>query len=239
LDAQRIHNLTSYLQELHEKGLANAEHTTLLLNCYTKLKDVQKLDSFIKTDKNLNFDVETAIKVCRQASYHEHALYLAKKFQQHEWYLKIQLEDINSYTDALDYIGSLDFFEAEKNMKLYGKVLVNNLPEPTTKLLVNLCTGYSKKAAKPDPQETVVETLNPLQDPAPMRAELKSAPEDYIHIYVNQAAWLTKFLEIMIQEQPKSSTIVYNTLLELYLKGTVRWLFFRVILDAAHFFRFV
>jgi hypothetical protein len=38
LDAQRIHNLTSYLQALHERGLANGDHTTLLLNCYTKLK---------------------------------------------------------------------------------------------------------------------------------------------------------------------------------------------------------
>lgn len=48
LDAQRIRNLTSYLQALHEKGLANADHTTLLFNCYTKLKDVEKLDEFIK-----------------------------------------------------------------------------------------------------------------------------------------------------------------------------------------------
>jgi hypothetical protein len=38
LDAQRIHNLTHYLEKLHEKGLATADHTTLLLNCYTKLK---------------------------------------------------------------------------------------------------------------------------------------------------------------------------------------------------------
>jgi hypothetical protein len=47
LDAQRIHNLTRYLQALHEKGRANTDHTTLLLNCYTKLKDVQKLDEFV------------------------------------------------------------------------------------------------------------------------------------------------------------------------------------------------
>eukprot|EP00163_Fabomonas_tropica_P014549 TRINITY_DN2645_c0_g3_i4.p1 TRINITY_DN2645_c0_g3~~TRINITY_DN2645_c0_g3_i4.p1 ORF type:complete len:454 (+),score=82.80 TRINITY_DN2645_c0_g3_i4:150-1511(+) len=37
LDAQRIHNLTSYLEALHENNLANADHTTLLLNCYTKV----------------------------------------------------------------------------------------------------------------------------------------------------------------------------------------------------------
>jgi len=32
LDAPRIHNLTRYLQALHEKGRANTDHTTLLLN---------------------------------------------------------------------------------------------------------------------------------------------------------------------------------------------------------------
>ena len=35
LDAQRIHNLTKYLQVLHEKGRANSDHTTLLLNWCT------------------------------------------------------------------------------------------------------------------------------------------------------------------------------------------------------------
>lgn len=47
LDAQRIHNLTKYLQALHKQQQATEEHTTLLLNCYTKLKDVNKLDEFI------------------------------------------------------------------------------------------------------------------------------------------------------------------------------------------------
>lgn len=44
LTAQQIQNLTLYLEELH-KTSANADHTTLLLNCYTKLKvncDLQK-----------------------------------------------------------------------------------------------------------------------------------------------------------------------------------------------------
>ena len=47
LDAQRIHNLTAYLQALHQAHLATEDHTTLLLNCYTKLKDVTRLDEFI------------------------------------------------------------------------------------------------------------------------------------------------------------------------------------------------
>jgi hypothetical protein len=47
LDAQRIHSLTRYLEQLHACGLGTADHTTLLLNCYTKLKDVEKLDAFL------------------------------------------------------------------------------------------------------------------------------------------------------------------------------------------------
>eukprot|EP01135_Chromosphaera_perkinsii_P001580 Nk52_evm50s207 gene=Nk52_evmTU50s207 len=150
LDAQRIHNLTYYLQTLHAKNLANSNHTTLLLNCYTKLKDVQKLDEFIISNKEKTFDVETAIKVCRQAGYWKHALYLSKKFSQHAYYIKIQLEDVHNYTDVLDYIWTLDFIDAETYMGEYGKTLVNNLPEETTKLLMELCTDYVPKSMVTD-----------------------------------------------------------------------------------------
>jgi hypothetical protein len=56
LDAQRIHNLTAYLQTLHRQSLANADHTTLLLNCYTKLKDSSKLEEFIKVKGGVGLD---------------------------------------------------------------------------------------------------------------------------------------------------------------------------------------
>jgi hypothetical protein len=51
--------------------LAGADHTTLLLNCYTKLKDVTKLDAFLRGSgmtegsTTLPFDAETAVKVER------------------------------------------------------------------------------------------------------------------------------------------------------------------------------
>lgn len=120
LDAQRIHNLVTYLQELHALGLANSDHTTLLLNAYTKLKDVARLDSFIKTEstkknatgelgepEELPFDLETAIRVCRQAGYFEHASYLAKKYERHEDYLRVQIEDAGNFADALAYLRKL------------------------------------------------------------------------------------------------------------------------------------
>jgi hypothetical protein len=117
LDAQRIHNLVTYLQELHALGLANADHTTLLLNTYTKLKDVARLDSFIKTESrrsgatesngDLPFDLDTAIRVCRQAGYFDHASYLAKRYQRHEEYLRVMIEDAGKYGEALTYLRHL------------------------------------------------------------------------------------------------------------------------------------
>lgn len=140
LDAQRIHNLTRYLQALHDKGRASVEHTTLLLNCYTKLKDVQMLDEFIQ--KNNTFSVENAITVLRQAGYFKHALYLAYNQKNHKLYLKVQLEDTNNAKDALAYINSLPHDLAERYAKRYGKTLIHELPEETTKLFISLCTGY-------------------------------------------------------------------------------------------------
>ncbi len=58
------------------QGKASADHTTLLLNCYTKLKDVDKLDQFLRgsgaadTTPSLNFDVETAVKVFSHSCIH-------------------------------------------------------------------------------------------------------------------------------------------------------------------------
>lgn len=46
------------------------------------------------SEGEVHFDVEIAIKVLRQAGYHSHAVFLAEKHMHHEWYLKIQLEDL-------------------------------------------------------------------------------------------------------------------------------------------------
>jgi len=165
LDANRIRNLTEYLEALHERRLATADHTTLLLNCYTKLKDErkEKLDKFISMQDKLAYDVETAIRVCRKAGYKEHALILAMKHKQHDWYIKIHLEDFD-YTDyydndtteekglidtkenfrrALKYIESLpSITDAEKYFQKYGKTLVSHLPKETTNALIRFCTDY-------------------------------------------------------------------------------------------------
>ncbi|ODN93457.1 vacuolar membrane protein [Cryptococcus wingfieldii CBS 7118] len=167
LDAQRIHNLTTYLQELHSRGLANPDHTTLLLNCYTKTSDRTRLDQFIKTEahrtdtgaEELPFDLDTAIRVCRQAGFYEHATYLAKKFGRHEDYLRIQIEDAGKVGEALRYLRSLGPKACDENMVRYGRTLLHQEPAATTALLVDLCSGnLGKKKASTPPQ--IVEQLN-------------------------------------------------------------------------------
>ena len=105
-----------YLQELHTHGLANAEHTTLLLNTYAKVGDVAKVDAFVRsegrtvgtvafdgktvpgdgTSREPPFDLDTAIRVCRQAGFFEQAAYLAKRWGRHEDYLRVVVEDIGA-----------------------------------------------------------------------------------------------------------------------------------------------
>ncbi|XP_044522310.1 vacuolar protein sorting-associated protein 11 homolog isoform X2 [Gracilinanus agilis] len=206
LDAQRIHNLTAYLQTLHRQSLANADHTTLLLNCYTKLKDSSKLEEFIKTksESEVHFDVETAIKVLRQAGYYSHALYLAENHAHHEWYLKVQLEDIKNYQEALQYIGKLPFEQAESNMKRYGKILMHHVPEQTTQLLKVLCTDYRPCA----------EAAADVDGPG-----CRANSEEFIPIFANNPRELKAFLEHMTEVQADSSQGVYDTLLELRLQN--------------------
>uniref|UniRef100_A0A8B9R7R9 Vacuolar protein sorting-associated protein 11 homolog n=1 Tax=Astyanax mexicanus TaxID=7994 RepID=A0A8B9R7R9_ASTMX len=205
LDAQRIHNLTAYLQALHRQSLANADHTTLLLNCYTKLKDSSKLEEFIKvcSESEVHFDVEIAIKVLRQAGYHSHAVFLAEKHSHHEWYLKIQLEDLKNYQEALRYIGRLPFEQAETNMKHYGKTLMHHVPESTTVLLKRLCTDYQHC-------ESCVSML--------FICCIFANSEEFIPIFANNPRELRAFLEHMIKVEPSSPQGVYDTLLELRLQ---------------------
>lgn len=108
LDTQRIHNLIQYLEQLHEHRKATADHTTLLLNCYAKLKDIDKLEAFIKSPGDLKFDLETAISMCRQGGYYEQAAYLAKKHGETDLVVDILIEDSKKYADALDFIWRQD-----------------------------------------------------------------------------------------------------------------------------------
>jgi vacuolar protein sorting-associated protein 11 len=80
----------------------------LLLNCYAKLKDIDKLEKFIKSPGDLKFDLDTAIAMCRQGGYYEQAAYLARKHGETDLVVDILIEDAKKYPEALDFIWSQD-----------------------------------------------------------------------------------------------------------------------------------
>lgn len=139
LDTQRIHNLIEYLEELHEHDKATVDHTTLLLNCYAKLKDTAKLETFIRSGNN--FDLDTAISMCRQGGYYEQAVYLAKKHGEHELVVDILIEDSKDYEEALDYIWRLEPGLAYPNLMKYARVLLEHCPKDATQVFIDYYTG--------------------------------------------------------------------------------------------------
>ncbi|KAI9843512.1 MAG: hypothetical protein M1837_006266 [Sclerophora amabilis] len=141
LDTQRIHNLIEYLEELHEQHKANADHTTLLLNCYAKLKDIDKLEKFIKSPGDLKFDLDTAISMCRQGGYYHQAAYLGTKHGEHDLVVTILVEDSKQYPEALHYIWRLEPDIAHRNLMRYARVLLEHCPNDTTQLFIDYFTG--------------------------------------------------------------------------------------------------
>lgn len=110
--------MIEYLEELHEHHKATVDHTTLLLNCYAKLKDIDKLEKFIKSPGDLKFDLDTAISMCRQGGYYDQAAYLATKHDEHELVVDILIEDSKKYVEALQYIWRLEPEIVSRDIKI-------------------------------------------------------------------------------------------------------------------------
>ena len=150
LDTQRIHNLIEYLEQLHEHHRATADHTTLLLNCYAKLKDIDKLEKFIKSPGDLKFDLDTAISMCRQGGYYEQAVYLAKQHSENDLVVDILVEDAKQYDDALNFIWHLEPVTAYTCLMKYARVLIEHCPKDATQLFIDYYTGrYQPKLDVP------------------------------------------------------------------------------------------
>ncbi|VBB78255.1 Putative Vacuolar protein sorting-associated protein 11 [Podospora comata] len=161
LDTQRIHNLIEYLEELHEHHRATSDHTTLLLNCYAKLKDIDKLEKFIKSEGDLKFDLDTAISMCRQGGYYEQAAYLAKKHGEHDLVVDILIEDSHAYNEALDFIWHLDPETAHPCLMKYARVLIEHCPSDATQLFIDYHTGkYKPRVDAPITAEAAPVTTN-------------------------------------------------------------------------------
>ena len=122
------------------------DHTTLLLNCYAKLKDTAKLENFINSGNN--FDFETAISMCRQGGYFTQAVFLARKHGEHEVVVDILIEDSQKYEEALKYLWSLPAELVYPTLMKYARVLLEHCSRDATQILIDYYTG--KYSPKPD-----------------------------------------------------------------------------------------
>ena len=151
LDLQRIHNLTAYLQELHKRRVATEDHTTLLINCYVKLKDEQKLNEFLRSS-DIVFDVDIAIRVLRQAGYFDNAVMLAKRHGRYDAYFCTLLEDKADFGKVLETFKELLDEEKEdivsQYLSKYGRLLMADEPDQTTQLLKTLSAYLLKQNVK-------------------------------------------------------------------------------------------
>jgi hypothetical protein len=73
-------------------------------------------------------------------------------------YLDIVIEDMKNYDTALTYIRKLGSYEADRNLHKYSKTLLAHLPDQTTQLLIELCSGTLPPVGVMSPTPSVTNT---------------------------------------------------------------------------------
>lgn len=142
LEAQHVPLLTEFLEALHTAKKSNADYSTLLLNCYAKLKQKDKLQKFLRDDSDRPIDLEVAVALCRQAGYYDQAISLSSRRKNHAISLGIMIEDKKDHKAALTYITKLrDLEEVALILQHFGRPLMTALPAETTRLFINVYTG--------------------------------------------------------------------------------------------------
>lgn len=214
LDSKRISNLTVYLEALHKKSQASQDHTKLLLNCYSKMRSDERLKQFIESHEegNIKFDVEIAIKVLRDAGFHEFALDLARKHQKHESYFEVQMEDCNNSDQALEYMhGMSNPNEIALFLKKYGRTMLKEAPEKTISMVKTVC----QRSREPIGQRYLAGGTYDLTS-----APRQIYPEEFFHIFVDNNDLFVQLLEQLVEDGTNFATkAVHNLLLELYLNA--------------------
>lgn len=212
LDSRHTQYLTDYLQSVHKEGKASTDHTTLLLNCFTRLDRIAELKSFLDNYKQNHFDIDVAVRVCRKSCIEE-ALELAKFNNKHDYSVGILVEDMKLYSEAVDYISNLSYDEAESILMKYGNVLMEHCDDKVVDLLKKLCTDFMvKKCEEPDRDTEVDNDIFVYRNEGFMDRE-RATPEDFVHLF-RDSKQIIEFIEYLIKNLPTCSKMLYNSLIE-------------------------
>lgn len=153
-DSKEVSNLARFLEEMLKQGLCTKEHVTLLLCTYCKLKDIEKLNSFIdKYDQETNelvkveFDLEVVVELCRETKFLQQASKLAQNSGYSSLAVDILLRDLRDAPAAIQYIKTLPINETLRILVEYARLLLESIPNATTALLIDVFTGKYKPEA--------------------------------------------------------------------------------------------
>ncbi|KAF6776327.1 hypothetical protein AHF37_04181 [Paragonimus kellicotti] len=192
LEGGHIVQLAYYLEALDSAGLASSDHLVLLLNCYARLQDKERIAQFVQGPVRPQLNVSTAIQVLRQASYPQAALKLAEACSRFVDQVGILIEDLDDCAGALAIIERFPFDEALKAVCAHGHWLMDRLPTETVQLLDQLCS-------RPGTSEINV--------------------HHFLKIFINNRDGLMQFLERYVKTTGKLIKVagVVDALLELAL----------------------
>lgn len=222
LDAQRIGHVAKYLKRLHEKDVAEPEHTALLLKCYTKLKDFSTLQGFLETTPVSQYDPATAIEVLESAGYFGLAAFVAKKVGRNDDYVRVSLDtidraraaaqkseggsevDVEEYTKIVEFLKGLPRMEAGRILLAHGRALMKHVPAETVALVREFCGLESAVLAN----------------------EERPRVDDFLPVFFDDEAQLEQFLRgiLLTSGGVGSSPLLgadrlYATLLELMVRS--------------------
>ncbi|KAK7197550.1 hypothetical protein NESM_000705000 [Novymonas esmeraldas] len=216
MGSANMEQLIRYLEELHKQrhsAHTNGAHTTLLLTCYSKLKDEARLSAFIHRD-DVAFDAKNAIQVCRDGGYAAAALYLADRYAAVHDCARVRLYDMQEPLATLAYIRTLGVDEAEQICAQLGKDLLLAAPRATTELLMELCVHWKgpgrrladSQGPPPQPAATAIDVS--LEAPLSLIGGLGGATSRHphradasamLHLLVDAPVCLMNFLRAVIE----------------------------------------
>ncbi|VDP64342.1 unnamed protein product [Schistosoma mattheei] len=91
--------------------MSTSDHLILLLNCYCRLQDVDKIEQFVKAPINPMLDITSALHVLKQSKYINAAVKLAENTDRYIDCIGLLIEDLNDGKSALKMINRLNFDE--------------------------------------------------------------------------------------------------------------------------------
>lgn len=232
LDVSQIDYLIAYLEHLHAQKLGDKHHTALLLNCFVKQKNIDKLKEFLLEKKTLDsdlFDTETAIKTCRENENTDLALELAERTNHHVLYLRILVEDKKGFAQAIDHMRfKLPLEDKIRYFREYGQALLKGEPDRTLeymKKLVTLSTfkknKYDKDRQLTTEEREVIKYFNIPETDYPKISEITyPKPDEFFHFFVVQTdEKLEDFLKFLRNcKNIPNEKAVFHKVFEYYLE---------------------